>query len=67
VSDIYDLENRLKEALDALMSMWNQYCPPPMGHACMSAGEDAEEVLEKYGLLKPDGNPDWNALERLEF
>lgn len=54
-------QNReLLAALSALARMWNQYCPPPTekcpypGHMFMSAGEDAEEVLGHWGLLRPD-------------
>ena len=51
------IENRnrnLLEALSALSSMWNQYCPPPRTHMCMSAGEEAEEVLQKWHLMLED-------------
>ena len=44
----------LFEALSALSSMWNQYCPPPRTHMCMSAGEEAEDVLRKWRLLLED-------------
>lgn len=44
----------LFEALSALSSMWNQYCPPPRTHLNMSAGEEAEEVLQKWQLMRPD-------------
>lgn len=44
----------LFEALGALSSMWNQYCPPPHTHRFMNAGEDAEQVLHKWGLIRED-------------
>jgi hypothetical protein len=57
----------LFEALEALCKMYNQYCPPPTGHLFMSAGEEADDVLYKYGLTKGDsgygGVVDWNKLE----
>ncbi|MBC6989526.1 MULTISPECIES: hypothetical protein [Hymenobacter] len=45
---------QLYDALCALASMWNQYCPPPRTHQSMSAGEEAEEVLTEWRLLLPD-------------
>ena len=59
---------RLFAALTALAGMWNQYCPPITGafpcpgHMFMSAGEEAEEVLNSWGLLRADEtaiDPDW--------
>ena len=44
----------LFDALSALSSMWNQYCPPPWTHMFMNAGEDAEEVLQKWQLMRSD-------------
>ena len=44
----------LFEALSALSSMWNQYCPLPWTHMFMSAGEEAEEVLQKWQLMRAD-------------
>ena len=44
----------LFEALAALSGMWYQYCPPPWTHEFMNAGEDAEEVLIKWDLLRAD-------------
>jgi len=44
----------LFESLAALSGMWNQYCPPPWTHEFMNAGEDAEEVLKKWDLLRID-------------
>lgn len=44
----------LFEALAALSSMWNQYCPPPWTHQFMSAGEDAEAILRKWALIRAD-------------
>jgi hypothetical protein len=59
---------RVYELLSALCSMWNQYCPEPVGHMCMSAGEEAADALDRYKLLKKDsgygGSIDW---ERLAF
>lgn len=63
------MDKELFSALEALCSMWAQYCPQPYGHMCMSAGEEAEEVLDKHGLLVKDGGyggeVDWNKLEEL--
>jgi hypothetical protein len=44
----------LLQALSALSSMWNQYCPSPRTHMCMSAGEEAEEILRKWRLMLED-------------
>ena len=51
--------------LEALCSMWEQYCPPPWTHMFMSAGESAEEVLEHHGLLSATGSINWERLEEL--
>lgn len=60
----------LYEALEALCGMWGQYCSGPWGHSCMSAGEDCEDVLDKYGLLIHKGGyeaeVDYNRLEELK-
>lgn len=42
---------RHAQTLSALATMWNQYCSSPTGHQFMCAGEEASEVLERYGLL----------------
>jgi hypothetical protein len=65
------MTQELFDVLDALCSMWNQYCQPPGGHMCMSAGEATEEVLDRYDLLKDKdksygGEIDWNKLNELE-
>jgi hypothetical protein len=44
----------LYEALAALSAMWNQYCPLPFTHEFMNAGEDAEDVLRRWELLRAD-------------
>lgn len=41
------------EILDALYWMYKQYCGN--GHYFMGAGEEASEILEKYGYLTVDG------------
>lgn len=41
-----------KELYKALELMWEQYCPEPFTHQYMQAGENAEEVLEKYDYLR---------------
>lgn len=51
---LVERNNALYEALSALSAMWNQYCPPPYTHEFMNAGEDAEEVLKKWELMRPD-------------
>jgi len=64
-----EMTKELFEVLDALCDMYNQYCSPPGGHMFMSAGENAEEVLSKYGLLKNENaqsaEVDFDQLEKL--
>lgn len=45
------MTKELYESLEALCYMWEQYCGDEAGHCCMSAGECAEEVLDRYELL----------------
>ena len=51
---------QLFTALSCLAAMWNQYCPPPTGafpypgHSFMSAGEETEEVLDFWGMLRAE-------------
>lgn len=52
-----------KVLLEALSCMWEQYCPPPCGHAFMSTGEEVEQILLEYGVLMPDGHVDFNKVE----
>ena len=47
--------DQMKNALSALAAMWNHFCPPPLGNYFMEAGEQAEEVLLQFGLLREDG------------
>jgi hypothetical protein len=48
------MTQELFDALEALCSMWEQYCGGgEWGHCCMSAGENCEEVLDRYKLLIP--------------
>jgi len=56
----------LKESLVALGFMYAQYCGPNFGHSFMSAGEQAIEVLEKYGLGNERDGVDEIALDKLE-
>lgn len=42
------MDEDIKELVDALESMYDQYCAD--GHSFMSAGENASEVLERYGF-----------------
>lgn len=42
------MKNEVKELVDALESMYDQYCDD--GHHFMSAGENALLVLQKYGF-----------------
>jgi len=64
------MTRELCEALDALCSMWDQYCSGDWGHECMSAGEEAEFILDKYALLihgkgyKSD--VDWDRMELIK-
>ena len=61
--EVYDL-------LSALCSMWSQYCDGDWGHMCMSAGEETEEVLDRYNLLIHkkgyEADVDWNKLSEFE-
>ena len=41
-------KKQIEELVDALASMYSQYCSD--GHAFMSAGEQAEIVLQRYGF-----------------
>ena len=43
-----------KELLDALYSMYRQYCNDKWGHQFMSAGEKASELLENAGYIVVD-------------
>lgn len=61
----YLVEQR-NEALESLQDMWGQYCPLPWTHMFMSAGEGAEHVLDGYGLLKDNREPDYEALTVLK-
>lgn len=45
-------QEKLKELYEALGKMWEQYCPEPLTHLFMSAGENAEEMLDKYRYLE---------------
>jgi len=47
------MTQELFDALDALCSMWSQYCEGEAGHCCMTAGENCEDVLDRYNLLIP--------------
>ena len=53
----------LAEAISVLLSMFSQYCGVEettsdgremFDHVCMSAGEDASDVLFKHGLISLD-------------
>mgnify|MGYP003441409317 FL=1 len=50
------MNKELFEVLEALCDMWSQYCSGSHSHMFMTAGENAEEVLDKYQLLYPTGN-----------
>ena len=43
-----------RNILNALYGMYNQYCATG-GHAFMGAGEDASDILERYGYIEVDG------------
>lgn len=47
-------EQEKKELLDALYSMYRQYCNDKWGHQFMSAGEKASELLENAGYIVVD-------------
>lgn len=63
------MTQELYDALSALCDMWDQYCSGECGHMFMSAGENAEEILNKYDLLKNShacgGDIDYDKLEEL--
>ena len=40
-----------KELYEALEMMYEQYCPEPYGHMFMTAGKNADEMLDKYSDL----------------
>lgn len=62
------MTKELLEVLEALCGMWEQYCGDEWGHSCMSAGEECEEVLDKYGLLIPiQGYENKVNYEKLEY
>jgi len=50
-----EAQQRTDELLDALSSMYEQYCGDKHGHMFMGAGEGASELLERYGRYKFDG------------
>ena len=53
-TQLAERNRQLYAALNALAGMWNQCCPPPFTHQAMNAGEDAEEVLRTWQLLRAD-------------
>jgi len=55
-----ELKKRLYRALDALGGMYMQYTPGEFGHDFMSAGETAQDLLGKEGLL--DGAANYTGL-----
>lgn len=61
------MNREIFDALEALCMMWEQYCDSDWGHEFMSAGEQTEEVLDKYKLLIPIGvlrsKVNWDLLE----
>ena len=64
------MEEEKKELLYALAQMYSQYCGDEAGHECMSAGEHAQEILERAGVLTGtngwggNGTIDWKKLGR---
>ena len=63
--DFSTLTNNELQLLDALCGIMTQYMPskkdPDTGetffdHRCMCAGEDAADVLEKFGITEERGN-----------
>jgi hypothetical protein len=50
--------------------MWDQYCSDEYGHRCMSAGQNTEIILDRYGLLihkdRYEAEVNWNMLETLK-
>jgi uncharacterized Zn finger protein (UPF0148 family) len=55
------------QIIEALCWMWEQYCPPPDTHMCMSAGEQTEDVLAALGLLNPDDTINWEKVKELKI
>lgn len=64
------MTQELYEALDVMCDMWSQYCGDKWGHMCMSAGENAADILDRYNLLKNDngygGEVDYDRLAELK-
>ena len=53
IQELLDEEGKeKKELIEALFMMYNQYCQD--GHAFMTAGESASDILEHYGYANFD-------------
>jgi hypothetical protein len=55
-----------RQILVALAGMYIQYCGGRLGHDFMSAGEDAIEILEAYGLGNEYAGIDEVVLDKFE-
>jgi hypothetical protein len=64
--DFTKLDKETQRILDALTSMYFQYCNRPYGHDFMGAGERAIEVLEDYGLATEDLGVNEQQMDKLE-
>lgn len=65
-NQVVELKLALTEAIIALADMYDQYCGDNFGHDFMGAGENAIEILEKYGLGDERKGVDQVALEKFE-
>lgn len=61
------IADKEKRILLALADMYGQYCSGRFGHDFMSAGENACEILDNYGLMKLDDELDEDAVEKLRL
>jgi hypothetical protein len=64
--DFTKLDKETQRILNALTSMYFQYCNSPYGHDFMGAGEMAIEVLEDYGLASEAVGVNEQEMDRLE-
>lgn len=64
--DYTKLDPEAQRILDALTSMYFQYCNSPYGHNFMGAGERAIDVLEDYGLASETVGVNEEEMDKLE-
>ena len=65
------MDDEKREILEALAEMYTQYCGGRSGHMFITAGEHAQEILERYGILTDtnamggEGTIDWDGLKNI--